>query len=89
MAKNRKISYLIFAGKISKIRFATIKNYGHNVIYTTNIRNFRIRRHYPASRCHVNYDQLSRIAYIGSFCKQKQCTHPLRQCKDCSFNLQY
>lgn len=89
MAKNNKISYLRFAGTISKIRYATIGYYNRNVVFTTNIRNFRIRRYYAASRCHVDYDQLSKIEYVGTFCKQKKCTHPFRQCKDCSFSIQY
>lgn len=87
--KSRKMPYLHFVGKVAKIRRAAIKRYVPNVVYTTSIRDFRIRRNYPASRCHVDYDQLSKIAYIGGFCTQKHCTHPLRQCKDCSFNIQH
>ena len=89
MAKTNKMLYLTFIGKAVKIRVATIKNYNHNVVYTTNIRNFHIRRYYPASRNVLDYDQLGRVAYVGSFCKQKRCVHPLRQCKDCSYNIQY
>lgn len=89
MAKQNKIPYLAFIGKVAKIRMTTIKNYNPNVVYTTNIRNFRIRRHYPASRCNVDYDQLSKVVYVGGFCKEKKCIHPFRQCKNCSYNIQY
>ncbi len=89
MAKTNKIPYLTFIGKAAKIRVATIKNYSHNVVYTTNIRNFHIRRYYPASRNVLDYDQLSRIAYVGSFCKEKKCTNPLLMCTECPYNSQY
>lgn len=89
MTKDIKISYLLFLCKIFKVRYATINHYNSNVVYTSYIRNFRIRRYYAASRCHVDYCQLSKIAYVGTFCKQKHCTHPFRQCKDCSFNIQF
>lgn len=90
MTKSNKISYLQFAGKVGIIRHATIMKHGPNVVYTTNIRNFRIRRYYPASRCHLDYDQLSRLVYIGSFCKLKRCIqNTTSQCKDCPYNKQF
>lgn len=88
MAKSNKISYLQFIGKVAKVRHATISRHGANVVYTTNIRNFRIRRYYPASRCSLDYDQLSRIAYIGGFCTQKQCPNSSYHCNNCPLDTQ-
>jgi len=89
MANQKKIEYLNFLDKVAKVRYATIKRYGPYVIVISNIRNFRIRRLFPASRNVIDYDYISQNGYVGSFCKHKKCTHPFRQCKDCSFNIQY
>lgn len=70
------------------IRKNSMAHFG-NMTYRAVVGSTQFRRYYVEPRCIVSHNGTNNNPYIGSFCKQKDCIHPLRQCKDCSLCIHF